>query len=146
MTLSRHQSWRRALSPERLAEQRANDRAYQDARKEIAAAYRLANKDRKATYDRTRLAENRAYRANDPWKKARESMNHARSRARKFGVVDGGLTKEVFGRLILLPCAYCGAAPSRGVDHVVSMCNGGPNTLDNLVPCCWPCNDAKGAA
>lgn len=30
------------------------------------------------------------------------------------------------------------------VDHVIPVCQGGPNTWQNLVACCLPCNQAKG--
>lgn len=31
------------------------------------------------------------------------------------------------------------------VDHVVAKANGGPDTIDNLVAACGPCNLSKGA-
>lgn len=46
--------------------------------------------------------------------------------------------------LIYGDCAYCGT-PCQSWDHVMPMSRGGANTLDNLVPCCWPCNTWKRA-
>ena len=40
-------------------------------------------------------------------------------------------------------CAYCGA-PAEHLDHVVPICQGGTNNLDNLVAACANCNLSKG--
>lgn len=40
-------------------------------------------------------------------------------------------------------CQYCGALAEH-VDHVVPVCKGGGNTLDNLVAACAKCNLSKG--
>lgn len=42
-------------------------------------------------------------------------------------------------------CRYCGADNATQVDHVVPQSRGGPNTSDNLVAACRPCNASKGA-
>jgi len=42
-----------------------------------------------------------------------------------------------------LSCFYCDDFPTT-VDHVVPLIHGGTNYLDNLVPCCRPCNSSKG--
>jgi len=46
-------------------------------------------------------------------------------------------------------CWYCRKTmhPFRDftVDHVVPFAKGGSDDFDNLVPCCWPCNNRKGA-
>ncbi len=39
-------------------------------------------------------------------------------------------------------CAYCGT-PCRGWDHVLPRSKGGTHTIDNMVPCCPPCNKRK---
>ncbi len=40
------------------------------------------------------------------------------------------------------PCAYCGAEiETIGLDRIDS---DGPYHIDNVVPCCWPCNHNKG--
>jgi hypothetical protein len=64
------------------------------------------------------------------------------------------LTREEFDALVLAPCYYCGAPPSnrrkvingstllyRGIDRVD---NGRGYIVANVVPCCSPCNRAKG--
>lgn len=40
-------------------------------------------------------------------------------------------------------CAYCGGRGST-IDHVVPTSRGGPNTWENLVVACSPCNGRKG--
>jgi 5-methylcytosine-specific restriction endonuclease McrA len=46
-------------------------------------------------------------------------------------------------------CAYCGAPPGEGkygrltVDHMVPLARGGDHSIENVVPCCWPCNVSK---
>ena len=40
-------------------------------------------------------------------------------------------------------CEYCGADASH-VDHQTPRARGGKDDFDNLVPCCEPCNRAKG--
>ncbi len=42
-------------------------------------------------------------------------------------------------------CAYCGSSSSLEWDHVIPRSLGGPDTIDNLVRACGPCNRAKGA-
>ncbi|MFI9508375.1 HNH endonuclease [Nocardia sp. NPDC052566] len=39
-------------------------------------------------------------------------------------------------------CGYC-AAWARTVDHIRPRSRGGPNTWNNLIACCAPCNTAK---
>jgi len=42
-------------------------------------------------------------------------------------------------------CRYCGTTRAAlTIDHVVPVCRGGPNTLENLVVCCVSCNSSKG--
>lgn len=53
-------------------------------------------------------------------------------------------------------CTYCGQPipephcfmPSsvKGFDHVVALAHGGRHTIDNMVPCCFPCNREKAKA
>lgn len=65
------------------------------------------------------------------------------------------LTREQFGRIVILDCHYCGASPSihlkrpgiyrgevriNGIDRVD---NNLGYTLDNIVPCCKRCNKMK---
>lgn len=44
-------------------------------------------------------------------------------------------------------CQYCGAVPPQAVlwiDHIVPVCDGGSNDIDNLVTACDACNLGKG--
>lgn len=42
-------------------------------------------------------------------------------------------------------CAYCGATDRRlEQEHVIPLEAGGPDTWDNIVPACHPCNHRKG--
>ena len=79
---------------------------------------------------------------------------------------DSDLTFEDFFRLSQFPCHYCGDAPSNTyniahsrqkwgvsqnqIDNGTFIYNGldrkdssKGHTLENVVPCCWPCNQAK---
>jgi hypothetical protein len=42
-------------------------------------------------------------------------------------------------------CAYCGSSGPLQWEHVVPRSRGGPDTIDNMVRACAPCNLAKGA-
>lgn len=42
-------------------------------------------------------------------------------------------------------CAYCGASGRLQWEHVIPISRGGPDTLDNMVRACAPCNQEKGA-
>lgn len=42
-------------------------------------------------------------------------------------------------------CAYCGATEGLQWDHIIPKSRGGPDTIDNLVLACGPCNAEKGA-
>lgn len=42
-------------------------------------------------------------------------------------------------------CAYCGASGSLHWEHLIPTSRGGPDTIDNLVLSCAPCNLQKGA-
>lgn len=39
-------------------------------------------------------------------------------------------------------CAYC-ASPANTIDHVIPKSRGGSDTWDNLVACCFKCNNIK---
>ena len=80
-----------------------------------------------------------------PWRKAHGAVKQARRHARRHGVPDGTITKEIMARLHLLPCAYCGVMPALEADHIVPFRFGGRNDLDNLAPCCPSCNKRRGA-
>lgn len=41
-------------------------------------------------------------------------------------------------------CQYCGSNVRLTIDHVIPQKRGGKNSWDNLVTCCWKCNNKKG--
>ena len=41
-------------------------------------------------------------------------------------------------------CVYCGAAERLTLDHVLPKSRGGPDSWENLVAACTPCNNRKG--
>lgn len=42
-------------------------------------------------------------------------------------------------------CVFCGTAEKVGIDHDVPFARGGLNVLNNVQPCCFPCNKSKQA-
>ena len=42
-------------------------------------------------------------------------------------------------------CAYCGAVGKLTKDHILPVTRGGSDTIDNIIPACWPCNQRKKA-
>lgn len=42
-------------------------------------------------------------------------------------------------------CAYCGQETFLTKDHLVPVKKGGPRTVFNILPTCWPCNNSKRA-
>lgn len=42
-------------------------------------------------------------------------------------------------------CAYCGATGALHWEHIIPLSVGGPDTIDNMVRACGPCNLTKGA-
>lgn len=42
-------------------------------------------------------------------------------------------------------CAYCGAGGKLQHEHLIPLATAGPDTFDNLVLACGPCNGSKGA-
>ena len=78
-----------------------------------------------------------------PWSAAYAAVKRARRSAVQWGAGPGHLTKEVFARLRLLPCTYCGSMPAGSVDHVIPFCSGGQNVMENLAPACLLCNQKK---
>jgi 5-methylcytosine-specific restriction endonuclease McrA len=44
------------------------------------------------------------------------------------------------------PCRWCGHRATTADHWPIARADGGPDTLDNLVPACRPCNTARGVA
>ena len=112
--MARHKAWCEA-NPERL-------KAYQKA-------YYEASKEKRKVY-------NKAYHSSP-----RGRFSSYRSNAKKRNI-PFLLTEEEFKGFWQKPCVYCGAEiETIGLDRVDSS---GPYHIDNVVPCCWPCNENKG--
>ena len=119
------------------------------AQREWSRRYREANRDKVRAAERarsllTRDQTNAANRADRVWTRlAHRAAHHAYNsnrRAERLGIpgrLTGPGVKAIQG-----PCAYC-RGEARGWDHVIPMSAGGPNTIENLVPCCFPCNQRK---
>ena len=41
-------------------------------------------------------------------------------------------------------CAYCGSEKNLTIDHVVPRIKGGESSVENMVCCCYSCNQDKG--
>ena len=41
-------------------------------------------------------------------------------------------------------CAYCGSEKNLTIDHVVPRAKGGESSVENMVCCCYSCNQDKG--
>jgi hypothetical protein len=71
------------------------------------------------------------------------------------GYDDGDLTEEQFIELSQLPCHYCNKPPSNNRTHryykdisfqyngLDRLDNSQTHNLNNVVPCCWICNNKK---
>lgn len=113
------------------------------AKRMCSKHYYDARKEQKREYDRQRYLERREeiIQRAVAWRKdrRRDFAMKVNQKAVKYGV-PGRLD---WRDLVPDDCAYCGTA-CESWDHVIPMSRGGANTLDNLVPCCWPCNQDKG--
>ncbi len=67
---------------------------------------------------------------------------NANRRARRWGVVGTVQATDILSLWLIQPnCLGCGEG--RGVDHVLAMREGGPNSLSNLQNLCMNCNSTK---
>lgn len=105
----------RALSPERIAYIRANQ-------KRSSAKMREWRRDNPA-----RVSNHRVARRNREAAGALSESDWARA------------LRAAQGR-----CAYCGCQTALTMDHVVPLSRGGTHTIGNVVPACGPCNYRKG--
>ena len=132
-----------------------NKEAYDQRSRE----YYLANREKCNEYGRQYYVENRdamraamkLYRDNNPDKVG--AMNAVKKARRKAAFTDNHTTKELhaYWRSIGLDpaiCAYCDGEVgdhwkrSAG-DHIVPLARGGHDVIENLNPCCKPCNSSK---
>ena len=42
-------------------------------------------------------------------------------------------------------CSWCHRRPATSADHLVPLAKGGTNAIENLIPCCGPCNASRGS-
>jgi hypothetical protein len=108
-------------------------------------ARRLANNKawRDANPEKERTRHTKYNRAHPEW----VSLRNARRRIRKKNGATGELTpmearsviKAAQGR-----CAYCKRKVKKlTIDHITPIAQNGPNTVQNIVAACWPCNHKK---
>ena len=79
-------------------------------------------------------------------KRPKSSVALHNSRAKQHGA-RGTLTGFQWGQLCTAfnsSCAYCGCdLPCPIIEHVIPICQGGPTTLENVLPACHWCNASK---
>lgn len=80
------------------------------------------------------------------FRKERNRVKHSNDRSTRkrlphgLGGVHWGILLQYYD----YRCAYCGQ-PFDGMDHIIPIAMGGGTTPANVVPCCIPCNQTKGA-
>ena len=96
-----------------------------------------------------RRAYARAWRAKNRWRyleheRTYSQARHANRRA-KLADVPGQITTDDVRRILAVgECFYCGATEvDLTLDHSYPMELGGPNTVDNILAACDPCNKSK---
>ena len=72
-----------------------------------------------------------------------DRVRHANQRARTFGVPGTITVADARAILAVGRCCYCGSTKRLTLDHRISMSQGGPNTVDNIVAACLSCNSSK---
>lgn len=96
----------------------------------------------KAKYGEYRCQKCGALRRRDYLGTAHGRFVAARNIAERRGL-EWGLDADEYGRLAVMPCAYCGwplTPTGVGLDRIDSTLGYIPS---NVVPCCWECNQAK---
>lgn len=74
-----------------------------------------------------------------------DRKRHANKRAAHYGALGVLSLEDVRYALRERRCFYCGIENPEwlGIDHVIPLHAGGPNTRENIVACCHPCNASK---
>lgn len=140
-TRERHQrqnaAWYAANRERILARVKAHFEANRDRVLAYHAAYYEANTERiKATVT--------AYNAAHP-----EERAHLENRRRARKAANGGShtlaqRREKFAEYGNA-CCYCGRAGRLTVDHLIPLCRGGTDAIENIAPACRSCNSRKNA-
>lgn len=79
-------------------------------------------------------------------------VNRATNPVRRWGghraakLTAAVLARDYDAKLGYTPCYWCGGKASTADHYPIGRDEGGPDTLDNLVSACPPCNFARGAA
>lgn len=72
---------------------------------------------------------------------AGEKRKHRRKFKSQLPSADWEVVKERYGNR----CFYCGKESNKlNKEHVIPICRGGTDTIENIVPACWKCNRTKG--
>lgn len=142
---------RRQSDPDHM---RAIDKAryYRDRESLLArnAVYRANNPDIiKAAYRRWLDSHRESYNIyQSAYSKARPGLKRARGHARRARIRGNGgkYTASQWQELVAMydhRCLRCGVQGRMTVDHVVSIAEGGTNTIQNIQPLCLSCNQRK---
>lgn len=73
----------------------------------------------------------------------RHRVKHANRRAVEYGAPGVLTVEDVRQTLSTGHCHYCGSSDRLGIDHVIPLHAGGPNTRENIVAACLRCNASK---
>jgi 5-methylcytosine-specific restriction endonuclease McrA len=139
-------SWCRDCHKAYMGERRARTdvRAHERSARFVRRSDPVARALDLATY----RANNSRRRADPEFRAWQAALNVATAGVRAERLRDAGsVTKEQLrGRWEEFAgrCAYC-CSPATTADHFVAVARGGPNTIDNIVPACLPCNMSKNA-
>ena len=118
--------------------------------RDIVMPYKRSEESRAAAraysreYGRTHREEKQAYRLAHPqiFRDA-SCATDANRRAKQHGAPGRITSEDVREVREIGVCFYCGATDEIGIDHAIPLYRQGPNTRENLVPCCGPCNRRK---
>ena len=126
---------------------------YRERAKREIESWKKKNPDYYKEYSRKWYTENkeRAQIKNAAWRKRNPEAKRAidtNRRARKSGR-KGSFTAEEWNDLVkstgnkCLCCGSSGKIKKLTQDHVIPLCKGGSNTIENIQPLCQKCNSSK---
>lgn len=128
----------------RKAAAKIKDRKYtqtekgKNSRLKAQGRYRLKN--RQVLNEKTLL-----YRQTPRGKESHRSIQQRRIAKKRqnliepYSAADIEALRKIFDNL----CAYCGEKEASHIDHFLPVSGGGPDALNNLIPCCITCNCSK---
>ena len=130
-----------------LAQTKAWVAAHPEYVRTYAKDWRIANREKvKAdgrAYGQAHRAEKNAYerdrrKTNPEWEKSKRHTRRARLRTGgRFSPAEWCRLCDFYGRR----CLACGCVDAKLTpDHVLPLCKGGTNTIDNIQPLCLQCN------